>query len=95
MEAIRAARRLEVLAAQTAYWPARDARRDANLVQAAAALGLDERGAPYADGPLRALNRVTAGSELPAEESELCHRGIGLLHRSSVVMEQAPMYGRH
>ncbi|MFG2440542.1 hypothetical protein [Streptomyces sp. NPDC048508] len=43
--AIRAARRLEVLAAQTAYWPARDARRDAGLVQAAAVLGLDEAGA--------------------------------------------------
>ncbi|MER7982868.1 hypothetical protein [Streptomyces sp. NPDC095817] len=45
LAAIRAARRLEVLAAQTAYWPARDARRDADLGQAAAALGLDESGA--------------------------------------------------
>ncbi|MGQ4351123.1 hypothetical protein [Streptomyces sp. SAS_275] len=42
LAAIRAARRLEVLAAQTAYWPARDARRDADPGQAAAALGLDE-----------------------------------------------------
>ncbi|MET7826827.1 hypothetical protein ABZT23_19325 [Streptomyces sp. NPDC005386] len=45
LAAIRAARRSEVLAAQTAYWPARDARRDADLGQAAAALGLDEPGA--------------------------------------------------
>ncbi|MFE9812603.1 hypothetical protein ACFYRN_41250 [Streptomyces sp. NPDC005227] len=45
LAAIRAARRLEVHAAQTAYWPARDARRDADLGQAAAALGLDECGA--------------------------------------------------
>ncbi|MFJ4894965.1 hypothetical protein ACIP5U_33975 [Streptomyces sp. NPDC088788] len=45
LAAIRAARRLEVLAAQTAYWPARDARRDADAGQAAAALGLDESGA--------------------------------------------------
>ncbi|MET8038465.1 hypothetical protein [Streptomyces sp. NPDC005345] len=45
LAAIRAARRLEVLAVQSAYWPARDARRDADLGQAAAALGLDERGA--------------------------------------------------
>ncbi|MFJ8896908.1 hypothetical protein ACIRCZ_20160 [Leifsonia sp. NPDC102414] len=45
LAAIRAARRLEDLAAQTAYWPARDARRDADPGQAAAALGLDEPGA--------------------------------------------------
>ncbi|MET7826818.1 hypothetical protein ABZT23_19270 [Streptomyces sp. NPDC005386] len=45
LAAIRAARRLEVLAAQTAYWPACDARRDAEPGQAAAALGLDESGA--------------------------------------------------
>ncbi|MER7982745.1 hypothetical protein [Streptomyces sp. NPDC095817] len=45
LAAIRAARRLEVLAVQTAYWPAYDARRDVDLGQAAAALGLDERGA--------------------------------------------------
>ncbi|MFJ7300287.1 hypothetical protein [Streptomyces sp. NPDC099088] len=45
LAAIRAARRLEVLSAQTAYWPARDARRDADLRQVAAALGLDESGA--------------------------------------------------
>ncbi|MFD7681043.1 hypothetical protein [Streptomyces sp. NPDC060187] len=45
LAAIRAARRLEVLAAQTAYWPAIDARGDANLGQTAAALGLDESGA--------------------------------------------------
>ncbi|MFD7677076.1 hypothetical protein [Streptomyces sp. NPDC060187] len=45
LAAIRAARRLEVLAAQTAYWPARDARTDADLGQAAAALGLDESAA--------------------------------------------------
>ncbi|MFD0069513.1 hypothetical protein [Streptomyces sp. NPDC127574] len=45
LAAIRAARRLEVLAAQTAYWPAPEARRDADPGQAAAALGLDESGA--------------------------------------------------
>ncbi|MFJ7300256.1 hypothetical protein [Streptomyces sp. NPDC099088] len=45
LAAIRAARRLEVLAAQTAYWPARDACRDADAGQVAAALGLDESGA--------------------------------------------------
>ncbi|MFE9812925.1 hypothetical protein [Streptomyces sp. NPDC005548] len=45
LAAIRAARRLEVLAAQTAYWPARDARRDADIGQAVAALGLGESGA--------------------------------------------------
>jgi hypothetical protein len=45
LAAIRAARRLEVLAVQTAYWPAHDARSDADLAQVAAALDLDERGA--------------------------------------------------
>ncbi|MET7390842.1 hypothetical protein ACFYPT_35555 [Streptomyces sp. NPDC005529] len=45
LAAIRAARRLEVLAAQTAYWPARGVRTDADLAQAAAALGLEESGA--------------------------------------------------
>ncbi|MER5876129.1 hypothetical protein ABT119_09395 [Streptomyces sp. NPDC001910] len=45
LAAIRAARRLEVLAAQTAYWPARDTLGDADLGQPAAALGLDESGA--------------------------------------------------
>lgn len=45
LAAIRAARRMEVLAVQTAYWPAHDARRDADLGQAAAALGLGESGA--------------------------------------------------
>ncbi|MFG2434629.1 hypothetical protein [Streptomyces sp. NPDC048508] len=45
LAAIRAARRMEVLAVQSAYWPACDARRDADFAQAAAALGLDERGA--------------------------------------------------
>ncbi|MEV5785021.1 hypothetical protein AB0L42_29010 [Streptomyces sp. NPDC052287] len=45
LAAVRAARRLEVLAMQTAYWPAREARKDADPEQAAAALGLNERGA--------------------------------------------------
>ncbi|WP_405828140.1 hypothetical protein [Streptomyces sp. NBC_01176] len=43
--AVRAARRLEVVATQTAYWPAHEARKDADPEQAAAALGLDESGA--------------------------------------------------
>jgi hypothetical protein len=42
LAALRAARRLEVIAAQTAYWPALDARRNATGEQTAAALGLDE-----------------------------------------------------
>ncbi|WP_203660958.1 hypothetical protein [Streptomyces sp. SID14446] len=45
LAAVRAARRLEVLAMQTAYWPAHEARRDAAPGHAAAALGLDESGA--------------------------------------------------
>ncbi|MFD6295814.1 hypothetical protein ACFWFU_13500 [Streptomyces sp. NPDC060235] len=45
LAAIRAARRLEVLAAQTAYWPARDTLGDDDLGQVAAALGLDDSGA--------------------------------------------------
>ncbi|MEU9559416.1 hypothetical protein [Streptomyces fumanus] len=42
LAALRAARRLEVIAAQTAYWPALDAGRDATGEQTAAALGLNE-----------------------------------------------------
>ncbi|MEU0039811.1 hypothetical protein [Streptomyces sp. NPDC006333] len=45
LAAVRAARRLEVLATQTAYWPARDAGKDTDPGQAAAALGLDVSGA--------------------------------------------------
>ncbi|MEV7523513.1 hypothetical protein [Streptomyces sp. NPDC091371] len=40
--AVRAARRLEVTAAQVGYWAARDTRDDLSAAQAAAALGLDE-----------------------------------------------------
>ncbi|MET7608256.1 hypothetical protein ABZS96_38765 [Streptomyces avermitilis] len=47
LAAVRAARRLEVIAMQAAYWPAREARKDAHLEQAAAALGLDERAARH------------------------------------------------
>ncbi|MFI1159251.1 hypothetical protein [Streptomyces sioyaensis] len=39
---LRAARRLEVTAAQVGYWPAHEARRDTTAEQAAAALGLTE-----------------------------------------------------
>ncbi|MFC8663080.1 hypothetical protein [Streptomyces sp. NPDC057199] len=42
LAALRAARQLEVTAAQSAYGPAHDARQDATFEQAAAALGLDE-----------------------------------------------------
>ncbi|MEV4339092.1 hypothetical protein [Streptomyces sp. NPDC049590] len=42
LAALRAARRLEVIAVQTAYWPARDISRDATAEQTAAALGLNE-----------------------------------------------------
>ncbi|MGW2010188.1 hypothetical protein [Streptomyces nigrescens] len=42
LAAVRAARRLEVTAAQVGYWPAHDARRDVTAEQAAAALGLNE-----------------------------------------------------
>ncbi|MFF3748510.1 hypothetical protein [Streptomyces kronopolitis] len=42
LAAVRAARRLEVTAAQVGYWAAHDARRDATAAQAAAALGLNE-----------------------------------------------------
>ncbi|REK84462.1 hypothetical protein DY245_43195 [Streptomyces inhibens] len=42
LAAVRAARRMEVTAAQVGYWPAHDARRDATAEQAAAALGLNE-----------------------------------------------------
>ncbi|MFG3150226.1 hypothetical protein [Streptomyces sp. NPDC048243] len=44
LAAVRAARRLEVLAMQTAYWAVHEARRDAAPGHAAAALGLDESG---------------------------------------------------
>ncbi|MEU5208750.1 hypothetical protein [Streptomyces sp. NPDC020742] len=42
LAAVRAARRLEVAAAQVGYWPAHDARQGTTPEQAAAALGLDE-----------------------------------------------------
>ncbi|MFF2812239.1 hypothetical protein ACFVT2_34705 [Streptomyces sp. NPDC058000] len=42
LAAVRAARRLEVTAAQVGYWPAHDARQDTTVEQAAAALGLNE-----------------------------------------------------
>ncbi|MFF7098431.1 hypothetical protein ACFY9A_39605, partial [Streptomyces rubradiris] len=42
LAALRAARRMEVIAVQTAYWPARDVSRDVTAEQAAAALGLSE-----------------------------------------------------
>ncbi|WP_395576906.1 hypothetical protein [Streptomyces sp. BK79] len=42
LAALRAARRLDVTAAQTAYWPAHEARQDTSLEQAATALGLNE-----------------------------------------------------
>ncbi|MCC9309095.1 hypothetical protein LN042_18745 [Kitasatospora sp. RB6PN24] len=41
LAALRASRQLEVTAAQTAYWPAHDARGEERLGQAAAALGLN------------------------------------------------------
>lgn len=42
LAAIRAARRLEVTAAEVAYWPAHGTRADVTTEQAAAALGLNE-----------------------------------------------------
>ncbi|MGW6918012.1 hypothetical protein ACWGB8_29995 [Kitasatospora sp. NPDC054939] len=42
LAALRAARRMEVTAAQAGYWAAHDARHDTGPEQAAAALGLDE-----------------------------------------------------
>ncbi|WP_405765264.1 hypothetical protein [Streptomyces sp. NBC_01538] len=42
LAAIRAARRLEVVATEVAYWPAHQVQRDTTTVQAAAALGLNE-----------------------------------------------------
>lgn len=42
LAALRAARRLEVIAAQTAYWPALDVSRNTTAEQTAAALGLNE-----------------------------------------------------
>ncbi|MEU7088415.1 hypothetical protein [Streptomyces achromogenes] len=42
LAALRAARRLEVIAVQTAYWPALDVSRNATGEQTAAALGLNE-----------------------------------------------------
>ncbi|MFF9704680.1 hypothetical protein ACF1FE_26360 [Streptomyces griseofuscus] len=42
LAAVRAVRRLEVLAAQCAYWPAREVAQDLTPEQAAAALGLNE-----------------------------------------------------
>ncbi|MFI0901576.1 hypothetical protein [Streptomyces sp. NPDC020983] len=42
LAAVRAARRLEVLATDVGYWAARDALQDATSDQAATALGLDE-----------------------------------------------------
>ncbi|MEW1721633.1 hypothetical protein [Streptomyces sp. NPDC093109] len=42
LAALRAARRLEVTAVETSYWPARDAQQDTTTEQAAAALGLNE-----------------------------------------------------
>jgi hypothetical protein len=42
LAAVRAARRLEVIAVQTAYWPALDVSRNATDEQTAAALGLNE-----------------------------------------------------
>ncbi|MFJ1747912.1 hypothetical protein ACIOJD_16905 [Streptomyces sp. NPDC088116] len=45
LAALRAARRLEVTAVETGYWPAHDARQDATTEQAAAALGLDQNAA--------------------------------------------------
>jgi hypothetical protein len=42
LAALRAARRLEVIAVQTAYWPALDVSRNATSEQTAAALGLNE-----------------------------------------------------
>ncbi|MFJ5222850.1 hypothetical protein [Streptomyces sp. NPDC088400] len=45
LAALRAARRLEVTAVETGYWPAHDARQDATAEQAAAALGLDQNAA--------------------------------------------------
>ncbi|MEW1720274.1 hypothetical protein [Streptomyces sp. NPDC093109] len=44
LAALRAARRLEVIAAETSYWPAHDAQQDTTDEQAAAALGLNEEG---------------------------------------------------
>ncbi|MCX4404025.1 transposase family protein [Streptomyces sp. NBC_01764] len=41
LAAVRAARRPEVIAMQTAYWPAREARQDGDPEQAATAQGLD------------------------------------------------------
>ncbi|MEU6482356.1 hypothetical protein ABZ858_36955 [Streptomyces sp. NPDC047017] len=45
LAAVRAARHLEILAAQSAYWPARDIARDTSPEEAAAALGLNARDA--------------------------------------------------
>ncbi|WP_031080365.1 hypothetical protein [Streptomyces sp. NRRL S-118] len=45
LAALRAARRMEVTAAQVGYWPAHDARRETPAEQAAAALGLNESAA--------------------------------------------------
>ncbi|MER8114775.1 hypothetical protein [Streptomyces sp. NPDC094031] len=42
LAALRAARRLEMIAVQTAYWPALDILRNATAEQTAAALGLNE-----------------------------------------------------
>ncbi|MFJ2605691.1 hypothetical protein ACIQOU_14695 [Streptomyces sp. NPDC091279] len=45
LAALRAVRRMEVVAVQVGYWPAREARWDTTPEQAAAALGLDEEAA--------------------------------------------------
>lgn len=62
LAALRAARRLEVIAVQTAYWPARDVSRDATAEETAAGPGTERGCRAGPPGPLRPPEPLPLGT---------------------------------